>query len=253
LDKQITPWIQQMEALERVENLLAAREALLAFVQATGLKNASYGVMNLPPKVSNDRAAIVTTYAQEWHIYYFQHNYIDIDPVVKVAAAGVAPVDWRTISRQSVAVRDFFESARQHGVGSQGLTLPIRGRLGEIALFSVTSNAEDAEWDRFIQENMNYLLIYSWSFHNCILRAIGASTRPTIVLSHREATCLRLKALGKTDSDIAAILQITKRTVSFHIESARSRLDAVNAVHAVAKALALGLISLSHEPEVSSL
>ena len=62
-----------------------------------------------------------------------------------------------------------------------------------------------------------------------------------------------MKALGRTDNEIAGILGITKRTVSFHIESARSRLNAVNAVHAVAKALSLGLITLAHEPMVKTL
>lgn len=108
----------------------------------------------------------------------------------------------------------------------------------------------DQEWDSFVSSNMTHLILIAWNFHNCIMRVIGAATKNKISISHREATCLRLKALGKTDSEVAEILGITKRTVSFHIESARARLNAVNAVHAVAKALALGLISVAHEPDV---
>lgn len=245
--------IERMEALERIGSMIEAREEMFKFANVFGLKNLSYGILNLPPQINNDRAVVVTTYSYEWHKCYFDNSYIDIDPVVKVAASGVSPVDWRSISRKSPAVREFFENARKSGVGSQGLTIPIRGRLGEVALFSVTSDERDEAWDAFVKTNISYLLLFAWNFHNCVLRILGASNQSAIALSHREATCLRMKALGRTDNEIAEILGITKRTVSFHIESARSRLNAVNGVHAVAKALSLGLITLAHEPMIKTL
>lgn len=245
--------IERLESLDFVSSLVGLREEMLKIARVFGLKNLSYGVINLPPEINNDRALVVTTYTFEWHKCYFDNSYIDIDPIVKVASSGVSPVDWRSISRKAPAVRAFFEDAQKFEVGSQGLTLPIRGRLGEIALFSVTSDERDDSWDLFVKTNVSYLLIFAWNFHNCVLRILGASSQSPIALSHREATCLRMKALGRTDNEIAGILGITKRTVSFHLESARSRLNAVNAVHAVAKALSLGLITLAHEPMVKTL
>lgn len=245
--------IERLESLEHLRSMIEARDEMFKIATVFGLKNLSYGVINLPPEINNDRAVVITTYSFEWHKCYFDNSYIDIDPVVKVAASGVSPVNWRSISRKSPAVREFFENAQKFGVGSQGLTLPIRGRLGEVALFSVTSDERDETWDAFVKANVSYLLIFAWNFHNSVLRILGASTPSPIALSHREATCLRMKALGRTDNEIAGILGITKRTVSFHIESARSRLNAVNGVHAVAKALSLGLISLAHEPIIKTL
>ena len=245
--------IERLELLDLTSSLIGLREEMLKIASVFGLKHLSYGTINLPPEINNDRALVITTYPLEWHKCYFDNSYIDIDPIVKVAASVVSPVDWRSISRKAPAVKSFFENAQEFGVGSQGLTIPIRGRLGEIALFSVTSDERDETWDAFVKANVSYLLIFAWNFHNCVLRILGATTQSPIALSHREATCLRMKALGRTDNEIGEILGITKRTVSFHLESARSRLNAVNAVHAVAKALSLGLITLAHEPMVKTL
>jgi DNA-binding CsgD family transcriptional regulator len=39
-------------------------------------------------------------------------------------------------------------------------------------------------------------------------------------------------------------MNISERTVKFHLENARAKLDALNTTHAVAKALATGAIAL---------
>ena len=105
----------------------------------------------------------------------------------------------RRASRQSIgvqflgsapAIRAFFDDAQKFGVGSQGLTLPIRGRLGEVALFSVTSDERDETWDLFVKTNVSYLLIFAWNFHNRVLRILGVSpSRPSPCLTGRRRAC----------------------------------------------------------------
>jgi len=81
------------------------------------------------------------------------------------------------------------------------------------------------------------------------LRACGASDSEAAVhLPLREASCLRWKALGKTDEEIGRILGISPHPVRFHLESARARLNTANTTHTVARALSLGLINMSYEP-----
>ena len=62
-----------------------------------------------------------------------------------------------------------------------------------------------------------------------------SATRPT--LSTREIQCLRALANGKTDVEAAKELGITRRTVRFHIDSAKAKLGVDTRVQAVAKAL----------------
>jgi len=55
-------------------------------------------------------------------------------------------------------------------------------------------------------------------------------------LNDREVETLTWAAHGKTSSEIAAILGLTKRTVDFHLDSARTKLNAATRTEAAIKA-----------------
>ena len=58
----------------------------------------------------------------------------------------------------------------------------------------------------------------------------------TVALNDREIEVLTWAARGKTSAEIAKILELTKRTVDFHIDNARSKLGAATRTEAVLKA-----------------
>lgn len=58
----------------------------------------------------------------------------------------------------------------------------------------------------------------------------------TIDLTDREAEALTWAARGKTSSEIATILGLTKRTVDFHTDNARAKLGAATRTEAAIKA-----------------
>jgi DNA-binding response OmpR family regulator len=61
-------------------------------------------------------------------------------------------------------------------------------------------------------------------------------------LTEREVETLTWAARGKTSSEIAQILGLTKRTVDFHIDNARIKLNTTTRMHAAVKAAAGQLI-----------
>ena len=61
-------------------------------------------------------------------------------------------------------------------------------------------------------------------------------------LTEREVETLTWAARGKTSSEIAQILGLTKRTVDFHIDNARVKLNTTTRMHAAVKAAAGQLI-----------
>ncbi|QKV19281.1 helix-turn-helix transcriptional regulator [Oricola thermophila] len=67
-----------------------------------------------------------------------------------------------------------------------------------------------------------------------------AADRPRI--STREEACLAWTAEGKTSEEIGIILELSPHTVNHYLGSAARKLGASNRMHAVAKALRLGLI-----------
>jgi DNA-binding response OmpR family regulator len=69
-----------------------------------------------------------------------------------------------------------------------------------------------------------------------------AMWRRMVDLTGREAETLTWAARGKTSSEIATIIGLTKRTVDFHIDNARLKLNATSRLHAAVKAAAGQLI-----------
>ncbi len=58
----------------------------------------------------------------------------------------------------------------------------------------------------------------------------------TVALNEREVEVLTWAARGKTSAEIAKILNLTKRTIDFHIDNARGKLGAATRTEAVLKA-----------------
>ena len=76
-----------------------------------------------------------------------------------------------------------------------------------------------------------------------LARVARANVWPKLVeLNDREAETLTWAARGKTSADIAQILGLSKRTVDFHIDNARTKLGATTRIQAAIKAVTGRLI-----------
>jgi DNA-binding CsgD family transcriptional regulator len=84
-------------------------------------------------------------------------------------------------------------------------------------------------------------LVLATHFHQIARDLIDGAggTRPS-QLTPRERECLLWAACGKTAWETAHILNISERTVKFHLGNANRRLDTSNTTHAVARAIVRG-------------
>ena len=64
-----------------------------------------------------------------------------------------------------------------------------------------------------------------------------------VELTEREIEALTWSARGKTSAEIALILDLSKRTVDFHIDNARMKLGVATRIEAVLAAAAAGIIA----------
>lgn len=236
-----------VDRLAKADRIETASNIMERFLRERGLHNGAYAALNMPTP-GGARPLLAVTYSGEWQKHYAQSGYVDLDPIVRAGLGGILPIDWAEIDRSDPVVRKFFGEAQEMDVGLNGLSIPIRGRLGEFALFTVTANESSAAWLALKQELLRDLMVLAFNFHAAALRSCAPQQESAVHLPQREAACLRWKALGKTDDEIARILGISSHTVRFHHESARARLNTANTTHTVAKALALGLINMSYEP-----
>jgi DNA-binding CsgD family transcriptional regulator len=215
--------------------------ALLKVIRdSLGLTNVAYFAQHLPP-LTNREPYIEVTYPQAWIEHYRLQKYVEVDPVLREPMKSILPTDWANLPRTTPKVRQLFADAEHFGVGHHGLTIPIRGPRGELAFFSVTMDISDQDWRTFLSRQMATLQIVAHFYHDRVLEQHGIKT-PNVRLSPRELDVLRWAANGKSVHDAATILGLSSHTVQTYLEMARTKLQALNTSHAVARAIALALI-----------
>ncbi|MEM9395079.1 MAG: LuxR family transcriptional regulator [Pseudomonadota bacterium] len=182
------------------------------------------------------------TYDAPWIRRYIEEDYARIDPVVKGTYQRFHPVDWKQLDWSGKIQRDFLCEALETGVGNQGVSVPIRGPNGQFALFSVNGSDSDESWATYRQENLKTLILAAHFINQRALDLESEVEAPRKPLSPREADALTLLANGMNRSQASEKLGISEHTLRVYIESARAKMGAANATHAVARAMVRGLI-----------
>jgi DNA-binding CsgD family transcriptional regulator len=121
------------------------------------------------------------------------------------------------------------------------VTIPIRNRKNEHAIVSFSSDLPDDDWEDYKLTGMPQLELVSLLVDS----AAGINAKlplDDIGLSRREEQCLTWAARGKTYQEIAEILDISPGSVKLYLDTARHKLNCANLTHAVAVAIASGVV-----------
>jgi DNA-binding CsgD family transcriptional regulator len=149
-----------------------------------------------------------------------------------------------TVPKPVLDVRtDRGNTASKHPEGI--IVLPLRQRFGETAVLAVSPDGllHTQDQERIIGE----LRVLASYFHSHVLRINGYDSANEMLISARELDCLKWTAAGKTAWEASVILGISERTVRFHLNAAREKLDCATTTQAVAKAIMDNLIDLHSE------
>ena len=213
------------QVIERLRDALSVDHMIYHWVNAKGARTG------------------VGTYSIEWVNRYVEKGYVRIDPVILGGIRGFHPVDWKRLDWSSKAAKQFQADAIAHGVGNQGMSIPIRGPHGQFALFTASHNCSDEHWANFIEEGRPDLILLAHFFNKRALELEPYALPNSIPqLSPREQEALTLLALGYSRAQIAQTLSTSEHTLRVYVESARFKLGALNTTHTVAVAIAQGLI-----------
>jgi DNA-binding CsgD family transcriptional regulator len=204
-----------------------------------GLKHTAYITVDRRSIVSR-KPKFLVTYPVEWQDEYRRSFAETKDPVIQAGLTELLPFDWRTLRLRHPHADGLFGIAREFGVGRQGLTIPIRGDDSIRALFTVTGDFNDKDWDDFNRKYRKDFVILANYFHK---KVYGQNESSDFGLTDREKEVLQLCSLGKTALDISKILNISVTTVKYFLNQTRYKLNTINTTQTVAKALKLGLIT----------
>jgi DNA-binding CsgD family transcriptional regulator len=184
---------------------------------------------------------IQLTYPAAWIKRYLQRGYVHVDPVLREGFQRTLPFDWSELTIRSEAEMLLFKDALEHGIGPNGLSIPVRSRQGHRGLFSISSTWQREAWEAFRSASLASLIEIANRVHRRVIAEAFGEDQPH--LTERELECLRWTALGKDAGDIASILNISPHTTRDYLKSVRYKLDCVTSAQAVNKAVKLGLLT----------
>ncbi len=229
-------------SVQLASDIPALQRAVSGLLEPYGLRHAVYHALRIPHAAINQEV-IAFTYPSDWVSHYLSRRYYTIDPVVRAGERSMVPVDWATLDKSPPAVRRLFDEAAEAGLGKHGLTIPIRGPFGDQAIFTVTSNATDRDWQALKSDYVRDMQIIGNYIHARVLGLRNASPPGHVpALSSREREALQWAAAGKTIDETATILRLSPSAVRTYLDSARHKLDCLTKPQAVARAMQLGLI-----------
>lgn len=197
-------------------------------------------VMRAPLPVSNPQTFAVSNCPETWQHTYQRNNYLTIDPVVQHGLRSQEMLVWS--DEVFAGTPDLWQATQTAGLRF-GLSQPTRGNPGAIGMLSLARSAQ-AITPAELEEKKFKLVWLAQIAHQGMSKYLAADLMPSTEakLTERELSVLRWTAEGKTSEKIADILQITERTVNFHINNAVAKLGTTNRTAAAVRAALLGLL-----------
>lgn len=204
--------------------------------------NAVYGLAKL-----NGHGAIVDyqvlnfSYPVEWMDLYRKNEFHKQDPVVLENFSNYTLQYWADTYGKYNVNKDFIHLSEDFGLfGGYALGVINKSKT-ESCLLSLAGNLENNSRNSYIINNLTPHL--HCAFANVL--STQNKTKSLLQISIREKQVLNWVRHGKTTWDISTILNISERTVKFHVDNVMRKLDAVNRAHAVAIAMTEGLIDVA--------
>lgn len=215
-------------------------EMLDGIVRRHGFRG--YLLINVPSETSTDFSSnvLLTSWPDEMLQAYDHTGLIFGSPVIARLRQSTNPFAYdadRTNRRRADGKADIAAALfERHGL-SRGAYFPahnsagLRGALAFGGMREALNPREMAELNAVANHVFAEVL------------ELRAGRRQNVSLSRREIECLSWASAGKTSMEMSEILGLSEYTVNHYLNRATRKLDAVNRVQAVAKAIRAGLLN----------
>lgn len=230
---------RQLRALFQTKTDDAFMGELSRIADELGFEYCSY-TMRAPMPVAAARTLELNNYSPAWQIRYIERNYGAIDPARARGAQSVLPFVWSDELFEGTPA--FRDDARAHGIEIGWSQSCYDGKgLGGLLTLARSRDAISQSELQLKTDRMSWLV---QAAHETLAERMLAKLLPeaSVSLTTREIDVLRWSADGHTASEVSDILDISERTVNFHVNNSLTKLNALNKTAAVVKATRLGLL-----------
>lgn len=198
-------------------------------------------VLRIPQSLTRPRVKGFDNYSEAWRTYYLRNECMLTDPAIQLAMRSSKPVVWteKLYHQNKLLWQEMKRDGHSVGV-TQSCWGPqsVAGFLSFSRANGVIGKAELKE----IEDELRPLSLSLFTRFYDLYRLDETYNTDEQIITLREREILRWTGDGKTAEDISIILNITPRTVHFHMNNVLNKLIVSNKVHAVMKAHLIGLL-----------
>jgi LuxR family transcriptional regulator, quorum-sensing system regulator SolR len=228
-------------ALHSAESYLEVFGEVVKVAGAFEFQYCAY-VIQAPIPISRPTTEIFSN-CPAWRSEQAAQVHAAVDSILQLALAGSERIVWDD-GMAAGDLADCWDLIRSTGF-RYGWAMPCRDHRGAVGLLAfgrsdrpISDHELDAKCADFawITQQIHVAMAERWLPPH--VPELQASITP------REQEVLRWAAEGKTSCETAQIMNLSERTVNFHINNAVSKLGATNRIQAAVKAAMLGKLSM---------
>lgn len=184
---------------------------------------------------------MVNGWSPGWFDLYTERNLVHNDPIAQHCFQTNSCFSWSEVcwdNREDKQARFVMSAAEDFGLLG-GFCVPIHDPRGFQAV--VTMAGDDLYLTDDIRRGLHLLSIYAHACAHRLNLGLGEQITP---LKGRVREVVRWAAMGKTNWEISVILNISEKTVEYHMSVAARLLQTTNRTHTVAEAMRRGQLDL---------
>lgn len=237
---------KQIENMGHLDKTHKVEKHLNVMFAEMGLENYIFAML-VPTSMTEPKSYVLSNYPLSWLIEYRFRRFNLVDPVLQHGYTKTSAMIWKAEDKweeHSPKTQDFVAAVIKRG-WKCGILFPVHTADNNRGLLHFSFKKPYPEVKDKI-DNLSFigpflgLKIQQKVFELVVEKELNPAG---VVFSQRETECLRWAADGKTAWEIGKILGIAETTVRSHLDSTVTKLKVNNRQQAIAKALAMGLVT----------
>ncbi|MAP95554.1 MAG: hypothetical protein CMK07_11445 [Ponticaulis sp.] len=233
------------DLIDRNADYKSVEDAMMALMRPFGVEVVSCVEIRSPSRNSNPFVGrLIGKRDGEWLTRYRKEELHKHDVALKTVSQSQEGFSWSHAETRVITPEEqrVFDIAREHWV-SDGFLVPFFGPDGRIGFTGFYGDriCDDPVTRRLF--NFAGLSFYRYAYSKALQEKAAES--PEIELTDRQTQVLYWISKGKTDTEMAEIMNISPATVNRHVEMAKERICVRSRTEAVHYALIHNLISAS--------
>lgn len=235
---------QQLKTVQQIETFNTILEKFLLSRQITTYSFTYYSYY--ANSLNQLKYDVSSANFSSWHKHYIEEHYEEIDSTLEKIYLTTLPTFWDLATQLKEAKSPKEKQMRLDSIAFgavKGLSIPIHGPHEDFASFLVVQ----MRGENFLEmgSELQYeLLAAGYYYYSYLQKFLLKQQKPRekFQLNERELQCLTLIDKQYSVSAMAKLLNITERTINYHIQRLNKKMGTKNKYQSVAKAIQKGLL-----------